>query len=144
MNLKKTDILTYVILFLVTINILLILYTIFSPINGFSKFINNRYSYICHQDEECILFSKTVSLPLCYRCLGMHTFFFIGAWLYVLYFFRKRKKFSFIFLIAFTVPIIIDGLFKISRHLNNHYLSFLTGALFGFACIVCIFQGLKS
>jgi len=112
MTRKKSDILVNILLILISVNMFLILFVSFIPGNDISGFFFKGYGHVCHQGEQGILFGKIVPLPLCYRCLGMHVFFFVGAWIYILYFFRKGKKFSFLFLILFSLPIVIDGLFK--------------------------------
>lgn len=69
-------------------------YSFYPSFYGFGKFF---YGRICHQEKERCFSINDVSLPVCGRCLGIYTSFFLAG-LFVLFggyrflkVFKKRK-----------------------------------------------------
>jgi uncharacterized membrane protein len=132
------------VLAITSINVLLLVGILIDPENVFASQLFRLYGKLCHQGGEIQVLDKTLKLPLCYRCLGIHICAFLGGWIYTLHTSRKTLHLSLLFLCVCTLPMIIDGVFEISRHFDYKIMSFVTGSMFGFACIVCILQGLES
>jgi len=130
--------------FVFSANALLIAASILFQNTSLAVYLNKYYGFLCHQGENLILFHRTIKLPLCYRCMGIHSFLFIGAWVYELFMFRKKYKVSFWFLLIGTLPIVLDGFFGISKLIHSDFLSFASGSLFGFTCSVIILQGITK
>lgn len=121
-----------------------IIVSIIFPESALSGIIFSGTNYICHGGDSIILGGREIVPPLCFRCLGIYTFLFIGSAYCELTAMRTKKKYSYLFFISFTLPIILDGITGFSR--DNHFeiLTFLTGALFGSVCGVVINQGLRN
>ncbi|MBN2213690.1 MAG: DUF2085 domain-containing protein [Bacteroidales bacterium] len=102
------------------------------------------YGYLCHQGENLNLFNHNIVLPLCFRCLGIHIFLFTGGWIYEFFIYKTKHRISAWFLVVGTLPMIIDGIFNISKSVNCDFLAFISGSLFGFTCSIIILQGISK
>jgi uncharacterized membrane protein len=134
----------HVVLALTTANALLLLYLLVDHRGELAGSLFRSYGGICHQGDWIHLFGTPVALPLCYRCMGIHLFLFLGGWLYVLAIAGRNRKVSFRLFLLLVSPMVVDALFGISTQMQSGILAFLTGSLFGLGCIISILQGLRA
>jgi uncharacterized membrane protein len=100
--------------------------------------------YICHQNGQIQIFGNEIILPLCLRCTGIYLFLSIGALFFEIILRRFNRRIPLGILIFGTLPMIIDGIFHITYYVNLDYLTFVTGAIFGFCCGIFIMQGIDN
>lgn len=141
---KNYSLIRFLIILLFSLNFSLITISILFQKTKFSYFLFQNYALICHQGNRLILWGKVINLPLCFRCIGIYSFLFFGCWIYILFVSKKGIKITFLFLSICTLPIILDGFLGISKLYDIKFLPFLTGSLFGFACSLCILQGIRK
>jgi uncharacterized membrane protein len=134
---------SFLVLAVTTTNVVLLTYVLIDQGGRIAQCLYELYGKICHQGDAIWMFGTLLKLPLCYRCMGIHTFLFLGGWTYALILSRMNIKVSLLFLLLCASPMVVDALFGISVHLQSEIVRFVSGALFGFACIVCILQGLR-
>lgn len=60
-------------------------------ISVFDGFIKSVFGLICHQDESILLSINQTYFPLCPRCIGLHTGFFITLFSFVVYYTKQIK-----------------------------------------------------
>lgn len=108
--------------------------------DGLDEF-NYRIDYsilrrICHRLPERSLFIFGRQAPLCARCLGIYTAFFLGAIIFMLNssIFQNFTLYSVALITSLMIlPTAIDGftqLFKLRE--SNNFLRLTTGSLAGF------------
>ena len=86
------------VLAITTVNVVLLTYVLIDQRSDLALYLFNMYGRICHQGDGIRVFEIPVKLPLCYRCMGVHVFLFLGGWTYALFISRKTFKVSFLFL----------------------------------------------
>lgn len=94
-----------------------------------NKFLPLFFS--CHQKPERSFFYKGKQFPICARCTGILTGYFIGIALSIL-----LNDFKWFFVPLLATPLIIDGtLQQYTKYESNNFKRFVTGIMFGIASI---------
>ncbi|MBN2441321.1 MAG: DUF2085 domain-containing protein [Spirochaetales bacterium] len=120
------------------------IFTLFFASHPFSHFIFSLFGFLCHQDDVILCGEIKIVLPLCFRCSGTYLFLIIGSVCADIFSRRIRGHFHSMYLVLGTLPLILDGFFKITAVLKIPAVSFMTGALFGFTCGTAIMYGLNG
>ncbi|MBN2073039.1 MAG: DUF2085 domain-containing protein [Actinobacteria bacterium] len=99
---------------------------------------------VCHQITARSFSIGGVILPVCARCFGIYTGFFISA-LLLFIFFRKKQgdlppAYILIILVAFFLSTVFDGISSyLGLYQTNNNIRFITGFLCGTAIMIVIY-----
>lgn len=149
---EKNNIITYVIVLLVSALWMLIIFI--APLLQYLphkfEYVSDYYYYLfhftCHQKPCRSYWLFNVQLPVCVRCLSIYLGFFLGAVIYPLI--KKvgsSKMPSLHWLIPCFVPIGIDGISQLFHlYPSPHWLRLITGLLCGGISVFFIIPGFNE
>ncbi|HEX5703141.1 MAG TPA: DUF2085 domain-containing protein [Pyrinomonadaceae bacterium] len=111
---------------------------------GFSEFIYQAFSYLCHQIPERSFHLAGHPFAVCSRCTGLYAGFAIATLALPLTRSLKRTDTPHvIWLLMSGVPLAVDfGLTYFEIWQNNHFTRVTTGALFGAVAALYVVPGL--
>lgn len=110
----------------------------------FDFFIQSIGFSVCHQLQVRSLHFGDIIIPLCSRCTGIYTGFFISA-VILLILFRKKENglpplYILIILIIFFLSMIIDGAGSyLGLYETNNIIRFITGFMSGTSIMVILY-----
>ena len=110
----------------------------------FDIFIQSIGFSVCHQLSARSLHFGDIIIPICSRCTGIYTGFFISA-LVLLILFRKKENdlpplYIMIILIIFFLSMIIDGAGSyLGLYETNNIIRFITGLLSSASIMVILY-----
>jgi len=108
-----------------------------------NQLLNYNYSIVCHQSEASEINFRGARLLVCARCAGIY----LGAlFIAIIMLFNLLKlKLSFIPLLIFSVPLVIDAFaVRLNIYAYSKTIAFLTGLLFGAIVLIYILETIEN